>query len=404
MLKQPNRYGLIVIVAAMAVLAGCTTVPPRHPAPEALEDSVEVLGMHDARFWGDDIPPNLETRLLELTDDQQIKALYPASYGSTHNYLALSGGGANGAYGAGMLAGWTDAGDRPQFQMVSGISTGALTAPWAFLGPAYDPVLREIYTTMTTSDILQFRPWYDIPFSASAADSAPLLKLIEHYMNDEIIEAIAAEHRKGRRLFIGTTDLDYMRPRIWNIGAIAASGKPGAKQLIEQIMLASASIPGVFPPVLIQVDAAGQSYDELHVDGGVTHQVFVYPAQVNWAKVMERLRMHGQARMFVIRNAVPGTKRETVEQKIGAITGRSISSLIRTQGIGDMYQIFTLTKRDGIDYNLAYIPSDFEATPKELFDKDYMNKLFELGYRKALAGYPWDKKPPGWIVRDIGGR
>lgn len=394
---------MYVVIAALIALAGCAAAPPRHPAPETLEDSAEVLGMPDVRFWGDDIPPSLEAQLAELTDERQIKALYPALYGHTHNYLALSGGGANGAYGAGMLAGWTDAGDRPEFQMVSGVSTGALTAPWAFLGPAYDSVLREIYTTKSTKDILRFRRWYDFPFSASAADSGPLLKLIEHYMSDDVIAAIAAEHRKGRRLFIGTTDLDYMRPRIWNISAIAASGKPGAKQLIHKIMLASASIPGVFPPVLIHVHAASQSFDELHVDGGVTTQVFVYPAPVDWNKVMERLRMPGQARMFVIRNATLGTKREIIQPSFAAITGRSISSLIRTQGIGDMYLIYMLSMRDGIDYNLAYIPSEFETRPSEMFDKEYMKDLFELGYQKALAGYPWDKKPPGWAVKDTDG-
>lgn len=400
MVESLNSFRLLIAAAMMAAIVGCGTVAKRHPVPEALEDSANVLGIPDLRIWGDDIPPNLEVRLEELTDDRQIQKLYPALYGRSHSYLAISGGGAEGAYGAGLLVGWTEAGDRPEFQMVTGVSTGSLIAPWAFLGPAYDWVLRAVYTTTTTADILRFKRWIEVPFSDSAADPEPLLHLIQHYVDDEVVEAIAAEHRKGRRLYIGTTDLDQMRPRVWNIGAIAASGKPGAKQLIHKIMLASASIPGVFPPVRIEVEAAGRQFDELHVDGGATTQVFIYPAAVDWDKVLTRLKMPGQARIFVIRNAAPGSKREVVEPKIASIAGRSISSLIRTQGLGDLYLIFMLATRDGIDYNLAYIPSTFEAKPNEMFDKEYMTALFELGRHTARLGYTWKKTPPGWEVRE----
>jgi len=403
MLKLLNMFRWLLTALMMVVLVGCGSAPPRHAVPDALENSVEVLGIPNARFWGDDIPPSLEARLEALNDDRQIQALYPALYGRPHNYLAMSGGGADGAYGAGLLVGWTEAGDRPQFQMVTGVSTGSLIAPWAFLGPEYDPVLREVYTTTATGDILRFRGWLEIPFADSAADSEPLLHLIQHYMTDEVIDAIAAEHRKGRRLVMGTTDLDYMRPRTWDIGAIAASEKPGAKELIQKIMLASASIPGVFPPVRIDVEAAGQTFDELHVDGGATTQVFVYPAAIDWNVVLKKLKMPGSARMFVIRNAAPSTKREVVQSKIAPIAGRSISSLIRTQGLGDLYLIYMLAMRDGIDYNLAHIPADFDAKPSEMFDTKYMTELFELGYQKARAGYPWGKKPPGWVIRQTKG-
>lgn len=379
----------------MLLLVGCATLVPRDPAPIELADSAQIPGIPNARFWGDDIPPSLERALVEGTDEL-FRNRFPAMYRHPHEYLAISGGGADGAFGAGLLVGWSQAGGRPEFQIVTGISTGALIAPWAFLGSAYDHVLREIYTTVTTVDLVRKKRWFRIPFSESAADSTPLLHMIERHMDDAVVAAIAAQYRMGRRLYIGTTDLDYMRPRIWDIGAIADSGQPGAKELIQKVMLASASIPGAFPPVRFNVEAAGRTYDELHVDGGTTTQVFVYPAAIDWRKVMDRLQVPGSPRIFVIRNSAPHPKREVVAAKLAPIARASIASLIRTQGIGDLYLIYMLSIRDGADFNLAYIPAEFDGESQEMFDQGYMNKLFDLGYRLAENGYPWEKTPPQW--------
>ena len=389
---------IVALTAAVLVLSGCGTILPRNAVPEELRSAADIPGIVRARFWGDAIPPNYEQGIAELSDEQ-LKYEFPALYDRPHNYLAISGGGAQGAYGAGILVGWTEAGDRPEFQMVSGVSTGALIAPFAFLGPDYDEVLREVYTTTSTPDILIPRSWFSVPFSDAAAQSTPLLELIRRHVDDDVMAAIAKEHRKGRLLFIGTTDLDQMRSRIWNIGSIASSGQRGAKELVHKIMLASASIPGAFPPVRIPVEAGGQSYDELHVDGGTTTQVFVYPSALDWRKGLERLKAEGRATTWVIRNAKLTPDSEVVEQKLVPIAARSISSLIRTQGIGDLYLIFMLSLRDGVDYNLAHIPESFDRKSKEPFDKDYMNQLFELGYSLGKGGYPWSKTPPGWLRR-----
>jgi hypothetical protein len=164
-------------------------------------------------------------------------------------------------------------------------------------------------------------------------------------------------------------------------------------------MLASASIPGAFPPVRINVQAQGQVYDELHVDGGTTAQVFVYPAAIDWRELMERLDVPGEANIFVIRNSALDPHPEEVEPNLVSIAGRSISSLIRTQGIGDLYMIYMLTVRDGGSYHLAYIPEDFDLQSQEPFDKAYMNELFDLGWRQGKDGYPWKAYPPGWVHR-----
>jgi predicted acylesterase/phospholipase RssA len=377
------------------LLAGCGTVQIRNPVPLSIQQEPQVLGRDDLRFWGDDIPPHIEEKLRTMTPEQ-IQAHSPALFGRPHNYLAISGGGSNGAFGAGLLIGWTEAGNRPQFQMVTGISTGALIAPFAFLGPAYDPLLKKVYTTISTKDIMHKRPLMKILGSDSAADSTPLLAMIQRYVGDDIIATIASQHRTGRRLFIGTTDLDHIRPRIWDIGAIASSGHPGAKDLIHRIMLASASIPGVFPPVRVTVEAQGLYYDEIHVDGGVCSQVFVYPAAMDWRNLLKQLKVTGPATIYVIRNSKLNPDHKQIEPKMAAIAGRSLSSLIRTQGIGDLYLIYMQARRDRCNYRLAYIPDDFGEISDEPFDKAYMNKLFEHGYRKAQGGYPWEDTPPGW--------
>ncbi len=378
-------------------LTACVSIQPRNPLPADQVEAAAIAGIPQARFWGDDISPFLEQEMNTLTREE-IKDGFPALYGQPHNYLAISGGGANGAFGAGLLVGWTEAGSRPEFQMVTGISTGALIAPFAFLGPEYDHVLRTVYTGISTSDIFEMRSVFSLLTADAAADTTPLKKLLERYVDDRVIEAIAREHSHGRGLYIGTTDVDYMRPMIWDIGAIAASGEAGAKSLVHQVLLASASVPGAMPPVRIEVSAGGRVYDEMHIDGGTATQVFVYPAATDWRRVLELLDVPGTPNTYVIRNSSLKPYRDVVEPKLAPIATRSISSLIRTQGIGDLYMIYMLTQRDGLRYRLAHIPDEFTEQPAEPFDTAYMNQLFDLGFDLARRGYSWADTPPGWVL------
>jgi hypothetical protein len=388
------RRAIVWFVACALVLSGaaCFSVPKREPLPPTLANSADALGDTRVRMWGDEVPPGVE-EWLALSDEEYAER-FPALVGRPHNYLAISGGGANGAFGAGLLVGWTARGDRPEFSVVTGISTGALMAPFVFLGPDYDDVLQDFYTTTTTKDILKKRNYFSRFFSDSAKGSEPLEALLERHVDEPLMEAIAAESEKGRSLFIGTTNLDAGRPVIWNIGYIARSGHPEALQLIRRVLLASASIPAVFPPVLLEVVADGQSYDELHVDGGVTSQVFLYPSGIEWARVLEKLKVPGIPRVYIIRNSRLGPRWVQTKNKALPIAGRSVSSLTRTQGIGDLYRIFLIAKRDGLDFNLAFIPDDFDVPTGEMFDPEYMQSLFDLGYRMAKDGYPWSKAPP----------
>jgi len=391
-------------VACTLVLsgAGCTFVPQRDPLPAALASLAKPLGEPNFRTWGDEVAPHVEMWLAAGAETDAEK--YPALVGRPHRYLAISGGGANGAFGAGLLVGWSARGDRPDFTVVTGVSIGALMAPFVFLGPDYNEVLRELFTTIATEDVLKKRNYFSKFLSDSAMGSEPLAALLERHIDESLMEAIAAESEKGRGLYIGTTHLEAGRPVVWNIGNIARSGNPGALNLIRRVLLASASVPAVFPPVLIEVEADGRSYDELHVDGGVTAQVFLYPAGIEWRRVLEKFGVPGVPRIYIIRNSRLDPRWVQTKNKVLPIARRSLSSLIRTQGVGDLYRIFLLTKRDGLDFNLAYIPDDFNAPQKEIFDPEYMQELFDLGYRMTKDGYPWSKSPPeieGIIDKDM---
>ena len=383
---------LLVTAVTAALLVGCASAPSRfQPLPEALSAQAQVPGIPGARYWGDTKPAGFDAWL--SLPDAEVAANFSGVMNRPHHYLSLSGGGADGAYGAGILVGWTAQGTRPEFTLVTGTSTGALIAPFAFLGPKYDALLRKLYTEVSTADLLERRGLLDILRNDSAASSDPLRRLLERYIDDAIVAELAEQHRRGRSLHIGTTNLDAARPVTWNVTRIAASGSPRARKLILDVLLASASIPGIFPPVMIEVEADGRRFEEMHVDGGVTSQVFVYPMGLDWSVVKKRLAVDGTPALYVINNSPGLLAWETAPRRLLPILLRSVDSLIRTQGIGDLAQIYLLSQRDGLSFNLAYIPSSFVEQPQEKFDPVYMRKLFEFGFERASAGYPWTSGP-----------
>ena len=377
---------------AVALLAGCAAAPVRmKPLPQPLAAVAQIPGIPGARYWGDSHPPGFDA-WLELPDEE-MKARFGGVMNREHHYLALSGGGADGAFGAGLLVGWTAHGTRPEFTIVTGTSTGALIAPFAFLGPRYDSVLRNLYTGLSTSDLVEPRNLLDIVRNDAATSSAPLRRLIEQYIDDAVVAELAVQHRLGRSLLIGTTQLDAARPMTWSLTRIAASGLPRARKLIHDVLLASASIPGIFPPVIIDVEADGRAYDEMHVDGGVTAQVFVYPTGLDWGLLKDRLALPAPPTLYVINHSRAVLPWQTTPRRIMPIMLRSVDSLIRDQGIGDLAQIYLLAQRDGLRFNLALVPSSFTEQPAEKFDPDYMRKLFQLGFDSARTGYTWIDGP-----------
>ncbi len=384
---------ILGILTFILFASGCIFTPKRNPVPQHLSTVADVPGYSNIRFWGDEPSPWIE-RLYNLSPEE-IESDFSGITRRRHAYLALSGGAADGAFGAGALCGWTASGTRPEFTIVTGISTGALLAPFAFLGPDYDALLKKAFTEMSTEDIVKKHGIVAAFLGKGLYSTAPLKALITKYFNMQFIASIAAEHRKGRRLWIGTTHLDAGRPVVWNIGEIAESGTPGAEDLIRRVILASASVPGVFPPIKIEVEAEGKHYDEIHVDGGTVNQAFVYPLGINIDRIQEKLMLRGGSNLFVIRNSKIKPQWNPVKLQILQLINRAISELIRTQGLGDIYRIYLGAQRDGIRFHLIDIPNDFDLKPRELFDRVYMNRLFDRGFQMAKNGIPWKNVPPG---------
>ena len=379
----------------MALLVqGCASLPERNPLPEESYAESRVLGLPYLRFWADEPHPayaDLDAASMTL---EELRAMFPGIVDQELHILAISGGGENGAFAAGLLKGWSVSGTRPKFNAVTGVSAGALVAPFAYLGPDYDHILERFFTQYSTGDLIRSRHPLKAIWSDAGFDTAPLRALLAEYVDESVMQAIAMEHRRGRILYIGTTNLDAGRQVTWDIGAIASSGKPGALDLILDIMLASASIPAAFPPVLIEVEANGKTYDEIHVDGGVTRQAFLFNLSTE-EDAFQRLHIVGRGQAYVIRNSKLESTWEPVDRKLFSIAERSASSMIRTQGIGDLYREYLGALKYDFDFHLAYIPSDFEAENHELFDRKYMRQLFKLGYEMAADSYPWKNTPPG---------
>lgn len=383
----------LVLAVAVASTAACTTHERLPAVPREQTLTVAFLGIADSRFHLTTEPERFsamwmaaERRLAQTRGRQRL---------GTEHMLALSGGGDNGAFGAGILYGWTQRGDRPDFSLVTGVSTGALIAPFAFLGPGYDEQLKAVYTSVDQNDIAIQRPALAVLTSDSLADTAPLARLIARYVTDEMIAGIAREYARGRLLLIATTDLDLGQPVIWNIGAIAASGHPQAGDTIRKVLLASASIPGFFPPVPMDLEVGGQRRQELHVDGGATTQVFLYPANVPLRDLPHDIGARRRV-AWIIRNGRTLERPVQVERGLVPVAQRSISTMIAANSMGDIYRMYLVNRRDNVDFNLAHVTSRFTLENDKPFDRTYMNALFEYGRSEIGRNAPWAKKPPGF--------
>ncbi len=385
---------LVLARLLLATVASCS-VPPRRPAvPSNLTDQATVLNTPNARFWADTQGPAMAREAMRALARERAWSRTAAPDLVPESLLALSGGGDNGAFGAGLLVGWTQAGARPSFRLVTGISAGALIAPFAFLGPRYDAQLRAVFTQVGPDDIYIQRWLPTAIFNDALASTAPLFQLISRYANQDMLGEIAREYEKGRLLLIGTTNIDEQRPVIWNIGAIAASGQTAALDLFRKILLASASIPGLFPPVMIDVSVGGQHYQEMHVDGGAVAQTFLIPKAAGELLDLRSRELARKRTAFVIRNARLDPDWASINRRVLSIASRAIATMIHYGGYNDVIRIYFACQRDGIDFNLAFIGEDFTQEHTTNFDTAYMRALFNYGHAKALNGSAWLKRPP----------
>jgi predicted acylesterase/phospholipase RssA len=402
--RQPRRTCLLTSVASgllVAALCSCAALPRLEAVPESLTEQAVVPGIPGSRLWMDrDLAPFVQVVTQDLARERAAleQQGLPIDPMPPINFLAISGGGDNGAFAAGVLAGWTASGTRPVFRVVTGVSAGALIAPFAYLGPAYDEVVRQVATSIGPGDVFQPRSRVAGLLSDGMSSSVPLRRLIERYVTQALLAQIAKEYSTGRALQIATTDLDAGRQVTWNMGAIASSGTPAALELFRNIMIASVSIPGAVSPVLINVEVAGKPYQEMHVDGGVISQLFAYPSRA----VAELERITGKPwnrpiRVYLIRNGRLDPETTDTPRRTLAIGRRAIDLLVQAEGVEDVHRIYRITRQDKADFNLAYMGPDFSAAKHRNFDTLYMNGLFEYGYRLALEGTVWHKAPPGEV-------
>ncbi len=401
---------MIRATAAICLLVGAPSAchyAQSTPFPTPAESGLNTRDLIDqaAQEEADDLTPAKQLAAAAeriRTDRQQKFSEQSRSEGGAtakqpgRNILCLSGGGSYGAYTAGFLIGWSQRGDRPSFDVVTGISTGALIAPSVFLGPKYDAQLQQFYTTVETKDIYTVRRFWGL-FDESYADTAPLAGRIDSFVSASVVQDLAEAHRNGRRLYIGTTEEEGKQFVIWDIGAIAARNGPGDRELIVKVMLASSAAPGYFPAVQIEVDVDGVRHTERHVDGGVSQALFYRPPYI---APDERSNVAARdlagAKVYVIVAGKLYADPEVIRPRSLNSAGKNVSTLIYAQARGDLQRLYTVCLLTGMDYYVSAIPAAYHtATSSAEFSPVAMTALFEEGRRVISSPKPWRTLPPG---------
>ena len=397
------RPALFSLVTLLVLLSGCTGTRI-FPAPAKQQsDLATLVGMpEDARirFWGD-LDSEVAERQLRRIGEQisaRIAAEGEVPNNGRYDVLALSGGGADGAFGAGLLNGWSDMESRrktparPEFSLVTGISVGALIAPFAFLGSGWDDELERLFTTTSTADLITYNFFNALfGYSLGLTDIQRLEDTLAKLVDDNMVKRIAEEHRKGRRLWIGTTYLDAERPVIWDIGEIAVSGYAYKPRLIQKVLLASSAIPGAFPPVEFAIEIGGRVFSEMHVDGSVTRQLFAFPGNVPLGDLVRKeVPSMEPGTIYLVRNSKLTPDFMPVEPSLRGILSRSLFTLTNALAIGDVANIEKRAEAEGWRLLSSAVPPEFSFPSDDFFDPRYMNALFEVGYDRAVDGIAWE--------------
>jgi hypothetical protein len=385
---------VVLIVGTMLINRG--TRPPAAPPDMELPPPWGAIDVAEL----DNLAENSLEEAMQKSFEEESEREFDADGDGVRTYslLALSGGGSQGAFGAGLLCGWSESGMRPDFKVVTGVSTGSLQAPFAFLGPEYDDELKEIFTAYETRDIRTRRPGAVAIVADGVFDSEPLKALIARYADQALLDAVAEKHRAGHRLYVGTTNMDTGRFVIWDMGEIAKSGRPDAVARFNEVLLASCSVPALFPPVYLGVESGGETYYEMHTDGAAYQSVFFRGFLIDFEEAIEDAALgNWQAELFIIRNGALGEKRprRNVSPRAVAVAARTIENSFELAMSTSSYRIYVLARRFGVDFNFAALPDDerYAIDPTE-FDRPRMQELFDLGFERARDGYDWLKQPP----------
>jgi hypothetical protein len=367
-----------VAAALVLSLGGCATTG--RVAYTSQEDANAVVaGIPEARLWSDD------TAALLAAMHRESVAI-PA--GSQPSLLALSGGGSEGAYGAGFLICWTRTGTRPQFSLVTGASVGALIAPFAFLGPAYDPYIRQMLTSGETSGLLQSAGLSGL-LGSGLFRAEPLRRLVGHYVTRSLLDAIAEQYRRGRRLMVVTSDIDNQRTALWDMGRIAASHDPRALELFRSVLLASSAIPGVFPPERIPVESSGRLHTEMHVDGGVTANILAIPEAMLTADFPSLRGVRPD--LYIIINGKIAPSFQLTQTGVVNILARSFETTLKANTLNSLIATSEYAKRHGWTVHTTSIAAGISTTSPTDFNAVQMRNLFATGCNRALSANRWSE-------------
>jgi hypothetical protein len=347
-------------------------------------------------LWhGDAFPVGSSMAVRTVSDTQQsflarssqlLARARAAAVDGRINILALSGGGAGGAFGAGALVGWSRQGTRPEFQIVTGVSAGALIAPFAFLGSSWDKPLAEAFSGARTERLLQPNVLGAL-FGASVYRGAPLVDLVDSYVTDALLHAIAVEAAKGRLLAVATTDLDKEETVIWNLTALATEGGERARRLFRDVLVAAASIPGVFPPVIIRVEESGEIFDEMHVDGATTSSLFIAPEIAGY--LSDPLNELRGANLYVIVNGQLGSVTQTTPIKTLKIASRGLAAILQSNARADFAIASSFAQRNGMTVWVTDIPGEYAYGGPMDLRRSRMKSLFNFASRCAADEQLW---------------
>jgi predicted acylesterase/phospholipase RssA len=383
MLTFGRARSAVKVFAVMLVGAAVSAqAEQRTPYTEAELENAIPMGIPGVRTWGD--APLSVVRI-------QLANLGPLLTGQPISMLALSGGGEHGAFGAGLLSGWSESGHRPTFDIVTGVSTGALMSPFAFLGTAYDDRLKALYTQMTFHSVFSGNPFLGL-FGQGLYSTAPLQRIVASQIDEKLLADIATAYRNGRRLFVITTNLDAQRPVLWNMGALAASGSPLALELFRKVLVASASVAGAFDPLYIDAQANGHHFKEMHVDGGTAYPLFAVPVRLLAAT--GQVGGHNGGQIYIIINNNLDPDFAVTKPKTFNIAARAFNTLVKSSFYDTILNSYIFAKDEGYTLNLAYIPNSFEVKSVGLVDQKYMLALFDLGHAQGIQGGEWQHVPP----------
>jgi hypothetical protein len=373
---------------AGAILAGCGHTPRRAAAPT-----------YTAQYPAEPYPQLEQPTVAGLDATLGPLANAPTARTKPVNVLAVCAGGADTSFMAGALVGWTQSGTRPTFDVVTGMSGGALVGAFAFLGPKYDSHLRRLFTDFSTSDLLRVRPVRYLLRTGAIGSPEPLERLLEAEVNESFLADLRDAHAQGRRLFIGTTNFDTKRLTVWDLGAIASSGRPETAALVRKIFLASVTWAGMLPPVEFQVEVDGRRCCEHHIDGGATAQAFVrFGPTPGWPNPEEPAPgwLAGSNLYVLAGGKLYATPAPAPDRFFGRIlTG--VSCLTNSLARADMHRLYALCMSSGMRFHLLAVPQDDPDTRPNLLrlNPAEAQRMFDVGYRLTATGPAWRRTPPG---------